>query len=292
VERNALTPVENEEALVKQWRPLVLREVRRACALYVWLPPSVTREDLESVGMLALLGVIRNYDASSGYSIYWFAWQRIRNAIINFIRATKRTPGAALRRKREVNKARNTLRLRLDREPTLKEIADSLGVDPQTVTDWRQQWEREKAFAEIERLRVSMHSGTERLEYYEQLEILRRALVELGKKKPKWQDVLYRYYWKDETVQQIADAYNQSIAGISQMRSRALTRLRAVMLSSGFDASDRKPVFMKSRNRAKHSEREDANKKEHLLRRRRDAGKPGSRKGNLSWNPNRGRAAR
>lgn len=51
-------------------------------------PPWVSREDLEQAGAMGLLAALRGHDAARGASVATHAWQRVRGAILDALRAS------------------------------------------------------------------------------------------------------------------------------------------------------------------------------------------------------------
>lgn len=94
-------------------------------------------EDLKQVGMIGLLKALEKYkeDNNTKFSTYAFLW--IRGEILEYLRNDKniKVSKELVSLSREVDICSDMLRQRLNREPSISEIAFCLGKDEQIIVD-------------------------------------------------------------------------------------------------------------------------------------------------------------
>lgn len=200
---------------------------------------AVERGDLISAGAVGLMNAISAYDPGRGFRFSTFAARRIRGAMLDEMRSRDVAPRSVRRKQREVEDARARLSVELDRTPSHPEMAAALGVDPQTL--WRWKWDVDRsrrvsltdAAAGEDRGHVSgeewlgEESGVEeRLVRDQAMARLRRELETLT---PREQLILRLYDLESKTLREIAGMLGVTESRISQLRTRALGRLRARM---------------------------------------------------------------
>lgn len=95
--------------------------------------PYLDREDLESYAKMALMRVAKRYDPTCGATFATYAMRRLPGAVVDAIREND-WPGRAMRSKtRALKNVREALIIRLDREPTMDELAEALDITPDAV---------------------------------------------------------------------------------------------------------------------------------------------------------------
>jgi RNA polymerase sigma factor for flagellar operon FliA len=149
-------------------------------------------------------------------------------------------PRSVRRKQRDLARAREALAARLDRQPTEEEMAEELGVEIEKL--WR--WQREAEYAS----RVSLDQPAERnnatgvtteavLSVDEgdadvEAEVTRREEVarlreEILNLKDQERLVLSLYYFEELKLHEIASILGVTESRVSQIRSKAVTNLRA-----------------------------------------------------------------
>lgn len=116
---------EERDRLVEQYLPLVRYVVAR---IPVTLPATLDKEEMFSVGIVGLMHAAASYDPTRGASFKTFAYTAIRGAILDEIRRHDPVPRSRRDRLRRIDRALGALRAQLDREPTLEELAERLGM--------------------------------------------------------------------------------------------------------------------------------------------------------------------
>jgi len=110
---------------IKDFMPLV-----RIIALKIHrpLPHNILLEDLVQDGMIGLIMAFREHDADAGIPFKTFAHNKIQWAIMDGLRASDWAERSVRGRANRVARAIESLRTQLHRDPTRKEIADTLGI--------------------------------------------------------------------------------------------------------------------------------------------------------------------
>lgn len=199
-------------------------------------------DDLISAGTIGLINAIDNFDASRGLAFSTFAAPRIRGSILDDLRRRDHVPRSVRRKQRDLARTREALATRLDRQPTEEEMADELGVEIEKL--WR--WQREAEYAS----RVSLDQPTERqsgtgtapeaflasedddadveavVNRREEISRLREEILNL---KDQERLVLSLYYFEELKLHEIATILGVTESRVSQIRSKAVTNLRARM---------------------------------------------------------------
>src|SRR5947199_2493801 len=124
---NAATAVMERplEGQIREHIPLVGHLVRETLGR---VPGHVSRDDLTSAGLLALVTAAKAYDASHGVPFTRFVAIRIKGALVDALRGLDWATRSVRHRARQVEKVRQELTAALGRTPTNTELAQSLGV--------------------------------------------------------------------------------------------------------------------------------------------------------------------
>lgn len=197
-------------------------------------------EDILSYGTIGLIEALDRYDGSKGVKFETYAMNRIRGAIIDAFRALDRLPRSVRQKARRLDSAHAALLLELGREPTERELAQALDM---TLAQYRQ------ALIDCSWVTVSLDTVHERddqengtgfelranpedenftrfLERQQTLQSLGDALGVL----PEREFLIVSLYYKEGmTLKEIAQVLDVSESRVSQLRERALQRLRTEM---------------------------------------------------------------
>jgi len=224
------------EELIVHNLPLVRYILGR---LPISLPTAVGSEDLASVGVIALMGAVDDFDPSRGTEFATFAVPRIRGAMLDELREHDIVPRAVRQKARAIENAYIELRQRGGIAPTVDDVATLLGVSPMGV-------ERTMAavglnsFLSLEAVCRSPHGGHDHgladapdartdnplveLMARETNHILTRAIRELPDADRL---VIILYYRRGLMFKEIAEVLGVTKSRVSQIHARALFRLRA-----------------------------------------------------------------
>lgn len=223
------------ERLIERHVPLVRYFARR---LATSLGAGVEREELSSAGMVGLLGAVEAYDPDRGYRFSTFAAPRIRGAMLDELRRRDEAPRSVRRRQRQLAETEDRLTVRLNRAPRHGEVAEVLGVDVRTLWGWKKDAARATRLSledrvgdggaeDARRLRdvvtVEEPDLEERLEREQAVERLHREMDGLDERERL---VLRLYDFQEMKLREIAELLEVTESRVSQIRTRAIGRLR------------------------------------------------------------------
>lgn len=197
-------------------------------------------DELVSAGTMGLMTALESFETKRGLAFSTFAVPRIRGAILDELRRQDHVPRSVRRKTRSLASARETLTRALGRSPQPAELAAELGVDADTLWRWQADVEGvvhvplDRSASDRDGLTASpadfLGSGEElsdeRLTREEEVALLREALLGL---KEQERTVLSLYYFEELKAREIAEVMGVSESRISQIRSKALSELRAVL---------------------------------------------------------------
>lgn len=195
-------------------------------------------DELVSSGSIGLMSALEAFDVDRGLAFSTFAAPRIRGAILDELRRQDHVPRSIRRKTREIGQARESLGRVLGRTPNDREVADHLGVDLPTLWKWRSDVEgahhvpldRSPSETEtlaptpIEILADEANDAVDDVITHEQeVHHLRDAILRL---KEQERTVLSLYYFEELKLHEIADILQLTESRVSQIRSKALLKLR------------------------------------------------------------------
>lgn len=229
----SLTP-EQQNELVTDTMDLVGHIVAEVSARY---PRHVDRSELWNAGALGLVEASRRYDPESGIPFARYAAIRIRGAIIDSTRTRDWASRSVRRRLREIQQATAGLEEQKGRAPTSAELAEFLDITEDELD------RRQAQAATSTLLHLDQPSDGEEPPLADRIEEpsidvvpdsalehreLRGSLVDAVRNLPEIQAaVVSRYYVGGELLQEIAADMGLTEARVSQIRSEALTAMRA-----------------------------------------------------------------
>ena len=203
------------------------------------LPPTITLEDLISVGGKGLMEAADHYCPNRGVPFPAYAALRVRWAMQDFLRSQDWAPRSVRTRARRLEMAGALLEQRLGRVPLDDEVAEFLDVSLEEVRDNHVHTGSPK-FLSLDALSVpglgrseespvlSVEADVEsRLEREELLTFLCNGLEKLPCKQ---YIVIALYYYENLVMREIADVLHLSEPAVSLRHTAALTRLRTALL--------------------------------------------------------------
>lgn len=206
------------------------------------LPSQVEVSDLVSVGLLGLIDAAGRYKPTMGVPFDAFARRRVQGAMLDSLRDLDWAPRSLRRLRRDVDGAVAALRRRLGRDPEEGEIAAELSLSQAEYEHVLEQL-RTLELASIRSLDAPSENGVPRLELcidpdegavrqLERKELrqhLARAIEQLPERE---RQILALYYDEELTLAEIGAVIGVCESRVSQLRSLALSRLRAALRSS------------------------------------------------------------
>lgn len=216
------------DELITTHMPLVGHIVRETMGR---VPSHVSRDDLTSAGLTALVLAARAFDATRGVPFDRYAATRIRGALLDELRSIDWASRSVRRRARDLAETRGQLANVLGRTPTVVEVARAAGLSPDEVAANDDDVSRAQVLSlqgstttPIEELVPTRAPSPEDLvEHAEKLTYLREAIEELPE---RLRFVVQDYFFAERPMADIAAELGVTDSRISQMRAEALTLLR------------------------------------------------------------------
>ena len=232
-------PAPNANALVEEHLYLVQHIVNQLAVRY---PRHVDRQELWAAGAAGLVDASRRYDAETGVPFARYASIRIRGAIIDSTRSRDWATRSLRRRARELGEVARQLEQREGRSPSVTELAAELGVSEDDVRDRQRATER-ATLLQLDQPIADGEGGVETLESLlpeqdeallpadslEERELLGTMRVAVAHLDEPHREVVERYFYGGELLQDIAASLGVTEARVSQIRSEAITAMRAWM---------------------------------------------------------------
>jgi RNA polymerase sigma factor for flagellar operon FliA len=198
-------------------------------------------DDLIGAGTLGLVQALEGFDENRGLAFSTYAMPRIRGAMLDELRGRDWMPRSIRTRSRLLNTARNELQQRLGRQPSNEELCAELKIELEVLYRWQEETDG--------RVLLQLDSGGDggedhapqlsesiadllaaepgaALDDEETLARLREAFQRLGSRDRM---VLSLYYYEELNLRQIGEVMHVSESRISQIRTRALKRLRELV---------------------------------------------------------------
>ncbi len=221
--------------LIEEHLPLVRHIVFQVA---VHFPRHVDRDELARAGALGLVEAPRRYDEARGVPFDRFAAQRIRGAILDAVRAADWAPRSVRTLARKLEAAEQRLATELGRVPSLREMADELGITLAELSKLQDRLFRSVVLAlehevtddvdeDLTLVDVLVdRTAVEPLEELEtrELHAYLRDAVELLPERQRL--VIVGYFLENRTSLDLARFLGVTESRISQLRSEALAMLK------------------------------------------------------------------
>lgn len=210
----------------------VARQLSRRLAM------EVDFDELVSAGSIGLMNAVDSFDASRGLQFSTFAAPRIRGAILDELRRQDHVPRSIRRKSRDIGAAREAFTREHGYLPTDRELSESMGVDLKTLWRWQSEVEGshfvplDQPFGDEDRRSPApaqtLSGGTgekieDELNHTQEVEVLREAILGL---KEQERIVLSLYYFEELKLHEIATILELTESRVSQIRSKAISKLR------------------------------------------------------------------
>jgi RNA polymerase sigma factor for flagellar operon FliA len=224
----------DRDALILEHYPMVRKVAYRMARR---LPQCVDAEDLVNIGIIGLIDAVDRFEPGRAPSFAAYARIRVQGAIVDEMRKNDWVPRSVRDRAQLISRAKNTLKEKLDRDPTSAEIAEHIGVDRERLLQLMK-------FANIRTL-VSTEEGADAegrvgdtlrhggqspadIVAREHLGgIVRQVIGELPERERLIAEL---YYFRDKTFKEIAGTLGVTESRVSQLHTRMKKRIREMML--------------------------------------------------------------
>lgn len=227
------------ERLIERHIPLVWHFARR-------IQPragGLELDELVSAGLVGLLKAVDRFRPELGYRFSTFAAPRIRGSILDELRRRDAIPRTVRRRQRRVARTEERLAGELDRLPRHQEVALVLGIEASTLWHWKNDTVRcrsvslDSALSRAQGagrpgLRLAELVGGDGLEVEDRLtreQEVARLRSEMEALDARERLVLGLYDFDQRKLREIAELLDVTESRVSQIRTRAIRRLRSRM---------------------------------------------------------------
>ncbi len=223
---------EIREKLILEYSPLVKYVAGR---LSIYFGNNVEYEDLLSYGIFGLIDAIDKFDLSKGVKFETYASLRIRGAIIDSIRQLDWVPRTLRQKSKEIEKMYAQLENERGHHPEDSEVAAKLGMSMQEFHKVMHQINLAHLLSLDEVLSQNYETNASFMgedkfispdrytEFNETKQILASAIDKLSEKEKM---VITLYYFEELTLKEISAMMKVSESRISQLHSKAVTKLR------------------------------------------------------------------
>ena len=187
-------------------------------------------EEAVQDGALGLMEALDRWDESRGLAFSTFAYPRIAGAIKDAARQRDRLPRSWRRRQTEMSRAKERLRAALHCEPTAHDVASELGLSVEEVWDWSarvgEPYSLDDSVSDDGQLLQDTIAGSDGREESDQIEHMLVVKARIRRLTPRELQVLALYFYDGLKLHEIADVFGLTTGRISQIRTKALGKLR------------------------------------------------------------------
>ncbi|MEI8602012.1 RNA polymerase sigma factor FliA [Shewanella sp. PP-Sp27a-2] len=221
-------PVEerqSEQQIIRQYLPLIKRivsQMRSHCGVMLSL------EDMEQIGMMALLESSRRYPGELDNGFISFAGQRIRGAILDELRRQDWRPRPVRQQAHELNDVMRRLSREMGREPSDLEVASALGL---SAEDYRERLYSTQAesMKSLDELLLGGEQPVDRSNDVERLMLKQTLIKVISKLNEREQLILSLYYHHELNLKEIAMALGLTETRICQLHKSAISQLKTIL---------------------------------------------------------------
>lgn len=222
------------EALIIEYVSLVKLVAGR---LAVYLGSNVEYDDLVSYGIFGLIDAIDKFDYGKGIKFETYASLRIRGSILDQIRKMDWIPRSVRQKQKSIMEASKKLEAMLGPNYSDADMAKELDISLEEYDSWVQQTNvmniasLDDFMEQGNDIKAASHKGAginpENCALKEELKTeLKEALALLTEKE---KTVVLLYYYEDLTLKEISRVMEVSESRVSQLHSKALTKMRRCM---------------------------------------------------------------
>ncbi|MCK8046298.1 RNA polymerase sigma factor FliA [Shewanella sp. 1CM18E] len=214
----------SESQVMTQYLPLVKRAVSQ---LRSHCGSVLAMEDMEQIGLMALLESARRYPGEYDNGFISFAGQRIRGAILDELRRQDWRPRPVRQQAHELNDMVRKLTRQLEREPSDNEIADAMSLSPTEYRERLYASQSESMHSLDELISDGRHfiDNNDILEQFSAKEYLLQAISKLNKRE---QVILSLYYQHELNLKEIAATLGLTETRICQLHKQAVKQLHSI----------------------------------------------------------------
>ncbi|SFG01060.1 RNA polymerase sigma factor for flagellar operon FliA [Lachnospiraceae bacterium C7] len=226
---------ETREQLIIEYAQLVKLVAGR---LSMYLGYNVEYDDLVSYGVFGLIDAIDKFDLSKNVKFETYASLRIRGAILDQIRKMDWIPRTVRQRQKKIDEAVKQVEMRTGKNATDEELALELGITDKELNTWQSQLKVTNVVSlnEFEETGPELVMDTKNNSKFAPPEDviaedeLKAKLTEsLDGLTDNERRVIELYYYEEMTLKEISKVLEVSESRVSQLHTKALTKMRKVM---------------------------------------------------------------
>lgn len=221
------------EKLILEYSSLVKYVAGR---LSIYFANNIEYDDLISYGIFGLIDAIDKFDSAKGVKFETYASLRIRGAIIDSVRQLDWAPRTLRQKNREIERTYIELEHKLGHPPLEKEVAMHLEMN---IEDFHKvinainishvisldEYLEQSYEADVDSFGINQYQSPSR---YAEVEEIKRLLEDsIEKLSEQEKRVITLYYFEELTLKEISAIMKVSESRISQIHSKAVTRLRS-----------------------------------------------------------------
>jgi len=229
--------VEAGNILIQKYASLVRYHVQRISAS---LPKNVSRDDLNSLGMMGLLDALEKFDANRDLKFDTYASFRVRGAILDGLRKEDWLPRGTREKAKKIDAVTEKLEQKYMRHVTEEEIAQELNMTVDEVYTTV----NEQFFANVLSIDeqpdetddkyghtfiIKDKTGDQPEEKIIKHEVINEMTEVISKLSEKEQLVISLFYHEDMTLTEIGQIMGLSTSRISQIHSKCIYKLRGLL---------------------------------------------------------------
>ncbi len=232
--------LEARDQIIIEYAPLIKYVAGR---LAIGMPNNVDYDDLVGFGVFGLLDAVEKFEPERGIKFETYALARIRGAIIDGLRSMDWVPRSVRRKARELEKTVSRMDSQLGRPAEDSEIAAAMGytideyfkvlqeVACTTLTSLDEVWLEEGREGDGVSLLEAIEdkSSPDPLDNVEFTDLRERMAASIDELPDRDRLVISLYYFEGLTLKEIGAVLDVSEARVSQIHSKAITRLRVKM---------------------------------------------------------------
>lgn len=223
-----------KEELIKSYLPLVKKVVHRLSGR---LPKDVDIKEMLNSGIIGLVDALEKYDPKHETNFSTYAQFRIRGAILDSFRSQDWLPRSLRFKSHKIESAFHRCEQKLGRSATDEEVATELGVDVKELQKLLGEvgsvvmlsfeelgfGHGEERFQADEWMAAKATDPLNKLLGSEKVSLIARALDRLPEKERL---VISLYFYEELNLKEIGEILGVTESRASQIRSRALIRLK------------------------------------------------------------------
>lgn len=223
------------DQIIIEYAPLVKLVAGR---LSMYLGYNVEYEDLVSYGIFGLIDAIDKFDLGKEVKFETYASLRIRGTILDQIRKMDWIPRTVRQKQKKIDEAIKQVEMRTGKTAQDEEVALELGLTGDELLNWQSQLKitnvislNEYVEQGAEPVMDASHNShfiqpEKSIEEEELKKMLSEAMDLLTEKEKK---VILLYYYEDLTLKEISNILEVTESRISQLHTKALSKMRKKM---------------------------------------------------------------